>query len=356
METVSPKFPLFLFLSLILANYANAQEAQTPIDSALAAQITVSGFCLCHTTVADLKHLDKNLEEVSVEEMDLGKRCLGSDSRFVNGKGYYSGSFPGMIFQKDPDNDYISKIRLTRGFRGKLPNGATVDMENLRLKDVLAMYPSFEDQWHSRGCSDFWSFSNDTISFYVRIDTTKKPQFPIDEAYYLSRPVDGIELAISCYDVTNPGDSVSLFPPGEPAFFLDSIRTNSGFLKESGITPTEIAFINVFKGPDAIARAGKDGANGVVDIITKSFAREHYWSYFKSKSADYSKRVPDLGTEAEVVYILNGKIIEKDKESPLFAINDSNFIRLEMIDGNTLEKKYSIVGKSIGVVIKTRLK
>lgn len=83
-----------------------------------------------------------------------------------------------MIFQKDQGADYISKIRLTGGFRGKLPNGSIVDLGNLRLKDVFTMYPSLKDKWGSRDCSGFWSFSNDTIAFYVRVDTAKKPKYP----------------------------------------------------------------------------------------------------------------------------------------------------------------------------------
>jgi len=348
--------PKLLLLSILFANSLLAQDHQAGIDSALAAKITVSGFCLCHTTVGDLKRLDNNLAEVTVEEMDLGKRCMGGDARFVNGRGYYSDSFPGMIFQKDPDADYVSKIRLTKGFRGKLPNGTAVDLSNLRIKDMLRIYPNIKDQWGSRDCSDFWTFSNDTIAFYVRVDSTKKPKYPVDEAYYVERPVDGIDLFISCYSVFNPVNKVSLFPSDEPAYFLDSIRTNSGFLTASGISPSEIAFINVIKGTKAIVRAGMDGANGAVDIITKSFARQHYWEYYKSKSDDYRDKVPDLKAETEVVYILNGKLIDKDQEATLYAINDDNFIELKVVGGNFLEKKYKVLGKSIGVIIETKPK
>jgi len=143
-----------------------------------------------------------------------------------------------------------------------------------------------------------------------------------------------------------------LFPPDEPAFFLDSIRTNSGFLKSSGIGPADIAFITVTKGSAAIARLGKDGAQGVVDIITKSFARQHYWEYFKSKSADYSNKVPDMKTEAEVIYVLNDKVIDKDQESSLFNIDDDNFIGLQVVGGDFLEKTYKIHDRRIGVIIK----
>lgn len=329
-----------------------SQVGSQPIDSTLAAKITVSGFCLCRTTFGDLQRTDSNLAEVDVEEMDLGKRCSGiQDSRYINGKGYYSRSFPGMIFQKD-DEDFISKIRLTRGFKGKLPDGAPIDMDSLLLKDVMKRYPWLESKWGSRDCSDYWSFSNDTVAFYVRIDTSKHPQYPIDEAYYMNKPVAGIDVLMSCYEIYHKSETISLFGPDDPMYFLDSIRVNMGVLKN--YTPEEIAFLKVYRGKDAIAVAGKEATNGAIYFITKKFAREHYSDYFRSRSAEYSSRVPDMESEAGVGYILNGKVLKKNPESDLFLINDNNFIDLHVIDSDTLRKKYHVRDKTIGVVIRTR--
>src|SRR6185312_13379072 len=95
-----------IFLLLYLALNCTNSFSQTAVDSSLAAKIAVSGFCLCKTTIQDLQHLDSNIKLIDVEEMDMGKNCIGEDSRFVNGKGYYSEKYPGLIFQKDPDDDY----------------------------------------------------------------------------------------------------------------------------------------------------------------------------------------------------------------------------------------------------------
>jgi len=305
-------------------------------------------------TLSDLKNLQKNIAEVEVEEMDAGKKCYAQDSRYVNGKGYYSENYPGMIFQKDQDEDYISKIRLTKGFKGKLPDGTTIDMNNLLLKDVIKLYPELNKAWNSRPCSDFWKFSNDTVAFYVRIDKNKQPQFPIDEAYYLNKPIEGIDIMMSCYSIYNCSNELTLFPADEPAFFLDSIRVNSGVLKS--YEPSEIAFISVYKDSNAIRLAGKEGVNGAVYIITKPFAREHYWSYFQSKSSEYRTKVPDLKSESSVVYILDDKVVTKDQEAALFKVNDDNFLELRIIDQVTLKKKYSIPNKAVGVVINTKIK
>jgi hypothetical protein len=324
--------------------------AQDDIDSALAGKITVSGFCLCKTTLSDLQKLSNDFKPVEVEEMDLGKRCIGTtDSRYENGKGYYSEKYPGLIFQKDPNEDYISKIRLTKDFIGQLPDGTPVNMKSLLLKDVLKRYPELNSKWNSRGCSDYWRFSNDTVAFFVKIDKSKQPQFPIDEAYYLEKPIDGIDIMMSCYDIYHKSDGFSLFAPDEPMFFLDSIRVNKGVLEN--YQSSEIALVTVYKDSNAIKIGGAEAKNGLIYITTKEFARDHYQAYFKSKSAEYKKVVAN---EKNVVYILNEKILTSNIESELFEINDSNFVDLTIIDKDTLKKNYHISGKSFGVVIKTK--
>jgi hypothetical protein len=348
-----------LFLTILLFCYftiCNTESfAQTRIDSSLAKKITVSGFCLCKTTVKDLQNLDPDIKSVDIEEMDAGKNCIGEDARFVNGKGYYSEKYPGLIFQKDPEENYFSKIRLTKGFVGNLPGGIPVDLNNLLLKDIIKDYPEGEFKWSSRDCSDYWKYSNDTISFFLKIDRTKKPQYPLDEDYYLNRPVDGIDVLMSCYSIYHKQDDFKLFADDEPMFFIDSIRTNQSFIKNA-YKPSEIAMVSVYKGDHAIAVAGKDAKNGAIYITTKSFARNSYWNYFKSKSPDYKDKVPDLKTESKVVYILNNKILDTNFEAELFQINDANFLSLQVITPKQLKKDYHLSGKSIGVVITTNLK
>lgn len=347
-------FLIFLFSCYLTLSIPNS-FAQTGIDSSLAEKITVSGFCLCKTTLPDLQNLNPDLKIIDVEEMNGGKNCIGEDSRFVNGKGYYSEKYPGIIFQKDPDGDYISKVRLIKGFIGKLPGGIPVNLNNLLLKDIIKYYPESQFKWSSRDCSDYWTYSNDTISFFLKIDKTKKPQYPLDEDYYLNRPVDDIDILISCYSIYHKSDDFNLFPDDKPIFFIDSIRTNQAFI-ESAYKPSEIAMVSVYKGEHAIAVAGKDAKNGAIYIITKSYARNSYWNYFQSKSSDYKDKIPDLKSESKVVYILNNKILHTNFEADLFQINDENFLSLRVITPKELKNDYHISGKSIGVVITAKLK
>jgi hypothetical protein len=341
-----------IILPFILLSISTHAFSQEEIDSSLAKKITVSGFCLCKTTLSDLQKLSSDFKPIDVEEMDLGKRCISTDSRYENGKGYYSEKYPGIIFQKDPDEDYISKIRLTKEFVGQLPDGTSINMKSLLLKDVLKIYPKLDSTWGSRGCSDYWSFSNDTVAFYVKINENKKPQFPIDEAYYMDKPIEGIDIMMSCYSIYHKSDNFSLFAPDEPVYFLDSIRVNQGVLRN--YQPSEIAFITVYKDSTKIKISDPNAKNGVVYIITKEFARDHYYNYFKSKSSEYASAFPNEKKEEKAVYILNGKVLSSNFESDLFTINDNNFVSLNMIDKGSLKKDYHVSGKTLGVVITTK--
>lgn len=322
------------------------------IDSILAKKITISGFCLCQNTLSDLQRLANDFSKIEVEEMDLPKNCYVHDARYVNGEGYYSKQYPGLIFQKEGENsDYISKVRLTKDFKGKLPNGIYIELNDLKLKDVFVIYPDFKEKWGSRGCSDYWNFSNDTISFFVKIDKSIQPQFPINETYYLDKPVEAIDLLISCYSLKHKPIEIFKEPSNEPIYYLDNIKVNKGVL--SFYSPNEIAAVEVLKDSSAIKNEGEKGKNGVIYITTKAHARDTYWKYFCSKSNDFAKAVPNIEAEDEVCYILNGKILENNFEGDLFFIDDSNFIELKVIDKNELKTNYSVKNKKWGVVIKT---
>lgn len=342
-------------LMLCIGVLGQSQPDEKPkIDLALAKKISINGFCLCQTTLTDLQKAANDFKLIDVEEMDLPKTCYGQDSRFTCGTGYSSGHFPGLIFQKEEGSDYISKIRLTKGFSGMLPNGVQIVLKDLKLKDVFQIYPRFQNNWGSRSCSDYWRFSNDTIAFFVKIDRGINPQFPIDKAYYMDMPVEGIDLVISCYGIFNKPVDIFSESADEPLLFLDSINVNEGVL--SLYDPNEIAAVTVYKDSNAIRIAGDKGKNGVIYITTKIFAKNKYWKYFKSKSAEYSNAVPSIKDEDEVIYVLNDKVLEKDFEGDLFFIDDNNFIALTVIDKKQLKNDYNIEGKRWGINIKTNSK
>lgn len=344
----------FIFSTLYFLTQGQTQtfSAKTSFDTALAKKITVSGFCLCQTTLTDLTKLDSELKEVDVEEMDMCKDGFMQDARFVNRKGYSSKKYLGIIFQKDNDNDFISKIRLTKDFVGLLPDGTPINMKTLKAKDVLKIYPKY-DTWKSRGCSDYWNLTNDTLSFFVKIDKDRKPQYPLDEAYYSEKPIEGIDLVISCYSILERAKNRYKQLFDDPVFFVDSVNVTRIELQQ--YQPTEIAVVTVYKDTNAIKLVGEQGKYGAVYVETKKFVRNRYWNYFKSKSPEYLRIVPIPESDSTVVYILNGIVQTKNFEGDLSTINDTNFIELAIIDNQTLSKQYNVKDKEFGIVIKAKI-
>ncbi|MGY3053350.1 hypothetical protein ACVWYG_001550 [Pedobacter sp. UYEF25] len=337
------KIKLLLLFSIVLVNLQTKGQVKGNKN------ISINGFSLCQASITELKELDPNLKEVIVEEMDHPVSCFGEDSRFENGKGYSSSKYPGIIFQKEQTSDIISKVRLTKEFKGKLPDGTYIDMQNLSAKDVLNKYPKF-DTWGSRDCSDYWSLSNDTLLFYVKID--KKPRYPIDEKYYLEKPIESIDLVVSCYKPSEGNESNFTLTPTDPVFFIDSVRvTKNDLIKYE---PNQIASVTVYKDKSAWEKFGSEAVNGLIYIETKNFAKKRYWDFLCSKSTEYKKLVPEKSQDIDIVYILNNKVLKENFEGDLASINNENLINLKIINGEILKSDFNITDKKGGVVITSK--
>ncbi|WP_338410398.1 hypothetical protein [uncultured Flavobacterium sp.] len=225
--------------------------------------INLSEIKLCELTFTDLKNQDENLKEVEVVEMDLCSDGFVSDSKFVNRKGYSSKYFPGIIFQKYDDRDLIAKIRLTKDFKGNLPDGTYVNLKTLTAKEVLEKYPTF-NTWNSKGCSDYWSLTNKELYFYVEIDKSKEPRYPIDEKYYLTKSIQGIDIVANCYEITKKNNSIN-----DVLFIIDDkIVTKEEVEKYD---PNDIDNVTVLKEKAATEKYGEKGKNGVIIIVTKKY-------------------------------------------------------------------------------------
>jgi len=342
----------FITLSLCLLFISIISHAQIT-DTALARKVSVNGFCLCQTTLPVLQAAYPDLKQVGVEEMDIPKGCMSEDARYINGEGYSTDKQPGIIFQKDKDTDYISKIRLTKQFKGNLPNGMYVDVSKLTVKDIARLYPELKDKWGSRGCSGFWNFSNDTISFYVKINLDKKPQFPIDKAYYMDKPVEGIDMVLGCYKFENHVDETTEKVAKDPILVVDSVRVDMSVINT--LSPDNIAYITVVKNPAIIQKAFPGSTNsGIIYVETKVAARQLYWKYFSAKSADYADAVPSAEGDTNIQYILNGKVLKKNYEGDLALIDDETFIGIKVIGKDELNKTYGVTDKDYGVVVTTK--
>ncbi len=338
----------YLIALFLITSFLVKGKCQSTITQAKG--ICISELCLCQTSLSSLKGAFGEFSRVDVEEMDLPKNCYQHDGRFTNGEGWTTSKLPGLIFQVGNERDFIGKIRLTSDFNGALPDGKTIDLRTLKLIDLFRLYPEFKDKWNSRGCSEYWRFSNDTIAFYVRIDKSIQPQFPINESYYGDKSVVAADIVISCRSVLGKSKPLLLSDGNEPLMFLDSIQVNKGVMQT--LDPSDIAFVTVLKDQNAIQIAGKEARNGVIYFTTKDFARKKYWTYFKSKSGAYKRLVTDMDKEKSVTYVLNGTQLEGgDYKQELFEIDDESF---KGIDVDELKSGKGDKNESKPIVVKIR--
>ena len=223
--------------------------------------VNLSTIKFCELTIDDLKHQDPDLKEVKLEEMDLCSDGFIQDGRFENRIGYESKLYPGVIFQKyRSDNNAVAKIRLTREFRGYLPDGNYIEVKTLKAADVLTKYDSL-DSWTSRGCSDYWGIKKDElINFYVKIDKNKIPQYPVDVKYYSDKLIQGIDIISDCNSYYEKTNHTALF-------LVDGKEIKEEAIKD--IKSEDVETVTVLKDKRAVEKYGEKGKNGVIEIVLK---------------------------------------------------------------------------------------
>jgi hypothetical protein len=225
------------------------------LDTSFISRVSISGFCPCKTTISDLSKLGV-LKEIKTENMDFGPNCISSDARFDNQVGVILENVDGIIFQKEESTEYVSKIHLDYPFEGKLPTQQNISLVEMKFKDAKAMFPDFN--FSTRGCSNYWKYSNDTISFYLEIDKTIK-KYPLDENYYLDKPIAGIDIVLWCYKMYGPDYSDEIIYARPLYAPLKETHINSYVMKQKRGLSTKLEELTSFgkKTDFKIIRLGK---------------------------------------------------------------------------------------------------
>ncbi|MFY8182565.1 MAG: hypothetical protein ACOVLG_12370 [Flavobacterium sp.] len=225
-------------------------------------EIRLSEIKLCELTLDNLKQNDIDLKQITLEEMDLCSDGFVQDGRFENRIGYSSKLYPGVIFQKyDSNSNLIAKIHLTKDFKGFLPDGKYVDLKNIKAGEIIAKYDSL-DVWTSRGCSDYLGINkNKELYFYVKLNKSKEPRYPINDKYYSEQQIEGIDIITDCY-TTQKNTSES-----KPLYLVDGKEVTEKIIAE--IKPDDVESINVLKDLSATKKYGEKGKNGVIEIFLK---------------------------------------------------------------------------------------
>jgi len=223
--------------------------------------VNLSKINFCEFSIDALKVQDPNVKQVKLEEMDLCSDAIVQDGRFENRIGYESKLFPGVIFQKyEASNNVIAKIHLTREFKGYLPDGNYIEVQKLKASDVLKKYDSL-NSWTSRGCSDYWGIKkDDKLNFYVKIDKSKNPRYPVDQKHYSEQLIEGIDIISDCYSYLEKEKQ-------NPLYIVEEKEVTEEFIRE--LKPEDVDSITVLKDKSAIEKYGKNGKNGVIEIKLK---------------------------------------------------------------------------------------
>lgn len=138
----------------------------------------------------------------------------------------------------------------------------------------------------------------------------------------------------------------------KPLVFLDGKLISQEEMQK--IDANDVAILTILKEEFAIKQYGENGKAGVILIESKKQSRDRFQKYLSSKSPEYKSLLErKKGSDENLSYVLDGKLLKKDYEGDLASIADSNFNSIEIIDSLNLVSTYNITNKFSGVVITT---
>jgi hypothetical protein len=138
-----------------------------------------------------------------------------------------------------------------------------------------------------------------------------------------------------------------------PMFFIDSVLTaKKDFFQ---FNPKLIASMSILNGKDATDILGDKAQDGLVYLESIPFAKQRFERYFKNKSEDYRQLLLTKPADSSVQYILNNKLLVKDYEGNLSAIDDKIFESLKILSKEELITTYGNTEKIIGVEIRSKI-
>ena len=105
---------------------------------------------------------------------------------------------------------------------------------------------------------------DDKLNFYVKIDKSKNPRYPVDQKYYSEQLIEGIDIISDCYTYF---EKLKEKEKQNPLYIVDEKEVNEEFIRE--LKPEDVNSINVLKDKSAIEKYGEKGKNGVIEIKLK---------------------------------------------------------------------------------------
>ncbi|MBC8753247.1 hypothetical protein H2O64_01105 [Kordia sp. YSTF-M3] len=119
------------------------------------------------------------------------------------------------------------------------------------------------------------------------------------------------------------------------------------------LNKADISTLSIIYGKEATDLFNENGKDGVITVQTKTYAINKFQSTFKALSDEYNEMI-DMYKDSEIQYILNKKILKEDFEGTLSFIDETLLKSIKIIDSTKLSRKYGIIDKKVGVVIKSK--
>jgi hypothetical protein len=134
----------------------------------------------------------------------------------------------------------------------------------------------------------------------------------------------------------------------DPLIIVDTIKTDGGISK---VDVNTIAVLTVMGDTSAMKLYGDEAKDGAVIIETKDFAKRQYIAFFRKMSTQYDSLYTIANSDSTFQYIVNDKVKTGNYFGDLALIIKDKYVSMEILSADDLKKKYSITGKTYGILI-----
>jgi hypothetical protein len=223
--------------------------------------VNLSELNICKLTIADLKKMDPDITLVAIEQKDFCRETSSEDGSPEIKFGFKSRLFPGVRFY-EPKNEeiLITKIHLTKEFKGYLPDGKFVEIKIMYVSNLVNMYNRQVILTPNKCRGYFDMISDEGANFMLKIYKTNERldtgKYIIDE----QQLAQGIDIVFDCHDASVETRNKTLYVVNGRETTEKEFRT---------LRPDTIVSVTVLKDHDGERKYGSKGKNGVIEVILK---------------------------------------------------------------------------------------
>lgn len=177
----------------ISSDSSTCRQKTLVVDTGFIKSIRLDDIIVCNTTITDLKK--KGLNPVIKDNSTIDSLIKATNWGIST---YYSEDSKRILIGTYENSELISSVFLSGQFKGYLRDFYIKDFSNLTVGEITSHFKDLE--WSTTGVSDYWTYGNDTVNFYVKINKAI-PRFPLDEKYYQDKHPVLAMIQYSCFKI-----------------------------------------------------------------------------------------------------------------------------------------------------------